>query len=102
MKDLEVKVLIRCSAKTGKIDTTMTALGSALLKLWALNNTKSGKQTFIIDRETGKVEFACQGKKNDFPTIADENKLGTCEDLGISLELLNEMGYDERFDKEEK
>ena len=69
MKDLKVHVLFRFSKKTGKIDTTMTSLGSAQMQLWALNNTTPSKATMIIDQETGEVVFLAIGRKDNFPKI---------------------------------
>lgn len=97
MSDLKVNVLVRCSKKTGKIDTVLTGLGTGLMRMWALNNTTPSKMTFIIDRESGKIVFGCSGKKDSLPTVAKEEKLGTCEDLGLSYEMLQEIGFDDRF-----
>lgn len=93
---LTVHVLLRYSAKTGKIDTTMTGLGNALMRLWALQNTPKTKRTIIINRETGRVAYEFDGKEQHFV----EGNLGTCGDYGISPEALQEI-KDERFDKEE-
>ena len=102
--DLKVYVLMRCSKKTGYVDTTMTGMGSALLRMWALNNTTSSKITFIFDRESGKIVYAVQGRKDGFPKVKDAKKdgyLGYCEEIGISLEDLHSI-KDERFDEEEE
>lgn len=103
--NFQVHVLIRCSKKTGKIDTVMTALSQAMLNMWALQNTTSSKQCYVFNRETGELVFATDGTKDGFPKVRDAKKsskpLGTCEDLGLSLEDLQELGYDDRFDKEE-
>ena len=39
MADLHNYGLIRFSKKTGKIDTTMTAIGRGMIQMWALQNT---------------------------------------------------------------
>ncbi len=96
-ENLQVHVLVRASKKTGKIDVTMTALGSALLKLWAMNNTTATKQSFVFNRETGACVFAAEGKKGDMPTF-NNGDLGTCDEYGISLEDLQAI-KDDRFDK---
>lgn len=99
--NLSVCVLMRCK-KNGDVDTVMTGMGTALMRLWAMQNTTSSKITFIFERESGKILYAIKGTKEGFPKIKDGTKedLGTCEDIGISLEALQEAGYDERFDKE--
>lgn len=97
---MEVYVLFRANKKSGKIDTTMTALGNAMLQLWALQNTTSSKQCFIFERSTGKLVFATSGTKDGFPKVKDARKhgdLGTCDDLGIPFEALSEI-TDDRFD----
>ena len=92
---LAVHVLFRFSKKTGKIDTTMTALGSGLLQIWALNNTPKTKGCLIVERDTGKVIFATQGTEN-MPQIKKGN-LGSVEDFVMSLEDLQTI-TDDRFD----
>jgi len=94
---LGIYVLFRFSKKTGKIDTTMTAMGKALMKMWALNNTTKTKRTLIFERESGKCVFACSGT-DGFPQIAEESKLFNCEEYGISLADLQKI-TDDRFDK---
>ena len=37
--DLKIHVLFRYSKKTGKVDMTMTELGNAMMRMWALSNT---------------------------------------------------------------
>lgn len=96
MKDLGVNVLFRFSKKTGKIDKTMTGIGVAMMKMWALNNTPKTKATMIIERDTGKVLFLAKGT-GEFPKVQDKD-LGSCEEYGIPAEALKEM-TDDRFDK---
>ncbi len=93
---LGIYVLFRFSTKTGKIDTTMTSMGKALMKMWALNNTTKTKTTLIFERESGKCVFACRGTDN-FPEIAKPEKLGKCDEYGIALADLHEI-TDDRFD----
>ena len=98
---LAVHVLFRCTKKSGKIDTTMTGMGSALMQMWALNNTPKSKSCLIFERESGELVFATYGTENGFPKI--KKGIGcegqTCEDFGISLEDLHSF-KDSRFDEE--
>lgn len=94
--NFQVHVLLRYSKKTGKIDTAMTGLGSALMRLWALQNTTSSKECVVINRSTGDVVFHVVGRKDNFPQVV-EGELTTCEDLGIPFEELQTY-TDERFD----
>jgi hypothetical protein len=99
-ENFQVHVLLRFSKKTGKIDTAMTGLGSALMRLWAMQNTTSSKETVVINRSTGKIVFDVMGRKDRMPLISsvrDGEDLGTCEDLGISFEELQTY-TDDRFD----
>jgi hypothetical protein len=99
--NLKVHVLFRCSKRTGKVDTVMTGLGSALMRLWALENTTSSKECFIFVRDTGELVFHIAGnKESNFPTFVKYTTVPTCEDLGISLEDLQNI-KDDRFDKED-
>ena len=99
MSDLTVHVLFRCSKKTGKVDMEVTSLGCAQLKLFALQKTPSTKQCLIFERESGKLVYHIEGNKDGFPTIVKYTEEQTCEDFGISLEVLHSI-KDERFDKE--
>ena len=92
---MNVHVLFRFSKKTGNIDTTMTALGKAMLQMWALNNTTETKACIIAERDTGKVVFATQGT-GDFPK-AKKGDLGSIEEFGFPLEELQSI-TDDRFD----
>lgn len=97
---MEVYVLFRASKKTGKIDTTITAMVSSMLMLWAMQNTTSSKQCLVFERESGKLVYATSGTKDGFPEVRDARKhgdLGICEDYGIPLEALHKI-KDDRFD----
>lgn len=99
MSDLKVHVLFRCSKKTGKVDTTVTGLGTAMMRMWALQNTTPSKQCLIFERESGRLVFHIEGNKDSLPSIVKYTDEQTCEDYGISLEMLHSI-KDERFDKE--
>ena len=99
MDNLKVCVLMRCNKKTGKIDTTMTSLGNALLNMWALQNTTTSKATFVFEQETGKILFEAYGTKDGFPKTKKAGKdgdLGTCDEIGIPIEALQAI-KDDRF-----
>ena len=96
LSEPDVHVLFRFSTKTGKIDTTMTALGSALLTAWALHHTPKTKTCIIIERSSGNVIFEATGHPNGFPLIAKNT--GFCEDYDIPLETVQAI-KDERFDE---
>ena len=99
---LKVHVLMRCSKRTGKVDTTMTGIGKALMQMWALQNTTRTKMTYIIERDSGNIVGIYIGKA-DLPTIKKSKvpgDLGKCDDIGISLEVLHQI-KDDRFDKED-
>ena len=95
---MPVIVLLRFSQKTGKIDTTITSLSSAMLSLWALQHTTRTKASLIVERDTGRVINIYEGTVSGFPS-RKEGHLGTIEDYGISLENLKQI-KDDRFDKE--
>lgn len=94
MKDLTIHVLFRFSKKTGNIDMTMTSLGSAQMKLWALSNTPKTKGTAIIEQETGNVVFLAIGTKDGFPKVKEN--IGSCEKIGIPIEFVQSI-EDDRF-----
>lgn len=93
--NLAVHVLFQFSQKTGKISSTMTAMGSALLMLWAMENTPKTKGTIIIERDTGRVKMVVEGQNVKKFTERDGEVL--CTDFGIPLEMVQEI-KDDRFD----
>ena len=96
--NFSVHVLFQCSKRTGKIDLTMISLGSAMMRLWAMQNTPRAKRTLIFERESGKLVFAVEGTANGFKVIDKNECKGTCKDYGIPLKDLHAI-KDDRFDK---
>ena len=68
MTELKTCYLVRFNRKSGKIDTTMSALGKGLLQLWALQNTKAKTKDTIIFDEDGEVLTYYEGT-GDFPEV---------------------------------
>lgn len=97
---LTVHVLFRFSKKTGKIDTTMTGLGDAMMRLWALNNTPKSKSCMIVERDTGRITFVTTGTTDGFPKVKDtkSGEIGNAEEFGIPLDVLKTEFLDDRFD----
>lgn len=95
---LKVHVLFRFNKKSGKIDTTMTSLGYAMLQMWALQNTTKTKRCLIFERESGKLVFDCEGNSTGFPQVNKYTTVQTCDDFGIPHNTLLEI-KDDRFDK---
>lgn len=93
--DMPVYVLFRFSKKTGKIDTTMTGITSAMMELWAMQNTTKTKGTLIINRDTGAVKMAVTGTADGWPKIKKD--CGRCDKYGIPFEALQAI-TDDRFD----
>lgn len=58
--------------------------GDALLKIVALNNTKSS-QDCIIFNDNGIVTAYFEGKKNDMPTFCEDMIGKSIEEFGFSL-----------------
>lgn len=63
--------LVRFSKKTGKIDTTMTALGKGMIQGWALMNTAKTKACVIVDIDERKVVLEYIGTADGFPEIRE-------------------------------
>jgi len=76
--ELKTYCLIRFNRKSGKIDTTLEAIGSGMLRLWALQNTTKTKDTIICEKDTGRVCWYYEGT-GDFPKIEEED-LGHIDD----------------------
>ena len=99
--DLKIHVLFRYSKKTGKVDMTMTELGNAMMRMWALTNTPPSKNVIIAERDTGKVVCLAEGTKDGFPNVkmVEKEDLGTIDEYGVPLSVLQSI-RDDRFDKD--
>ena len=73
MADLHNYGLIRFSKKTGKIDTTMTAIGRGMVQLWALQNTSKTKACVIVDIDERQVFAEYIGTADGFPEIRKDD-----------------------------
>ena len=73
MADLHNYGLIRFSKKTGKIDTTMTAIGRGMIQLWALQNTTKTKACVIVDIDERQVFAEYFGTADGFPEIRKDD-----------------------------
>lgn len=69
MSELHNYGLVRFSKKTGKTDTTMTAIGKGLIQLWALQNTTKTKACVIVDIDERKVISEYVGTAEGFPKV---------------------------------
>ena len=76
---------VRFSKKTGKIDTTLTEMGFAVLQLWGLQNTTKTKETIVFTRDTGLIIAHYTGDPSGFPKVDwpenDENITELCPGL---------------------
>lgn len=70
-RSLDDFCLVRFSRKTGKIDTTLEAMGSAMLQMWALHNCTKTKDIIIFHKKTGNCIMYVEGT-GDFPKIFEE------------------------------
>lgn len=61
--------LMRYSKKTGKVDTSMTSIGTAMMSLWAMQNTTKTKACIIVDLEEGRIVERYSGTSDGFPKI---------------------------------
>lgn len=80
--NLETYVLVRFSKRTGKIDTTLEAMGRALLEMWALQkrNTTKTKCSVIFNKTSGDIVYYVEGSDN-FPKVRNKENLGNIEDF---------------------
>lgn len=69
MSELHNYGLVRFSKKTGKIDTTMTAIGKGLIQMWALQNTTQTKACVIVDIDERRPYAEYVGTADGFPKV---------------------------------
>lgn len=64
--------LVRFTKRTGKIDTSMTAIGKGLIQLWALQNTTKTKASVIIDLTERTVYAEYVGTPGGIPDVRED------------------------------
>lgn len=74
MNDLHNYGLVRFSKKTGKIDTTMTAIGRGMIQMWALQNTTKSKACVIVDIDERAVFAEYIGTADGFPEVRKKSE----------------------------
>lgn len=80
--NIEPHVLIKFSKKTGRVLKVLEANGSALLKLWALQNCSKSTNVVIFIKKSGKIIYCAEGTDSGMPhIIKDEGQFGNIEDL---------------------
>ena len=63
-KSFDEFCLVRFSRKSGKIDRTLEATGSAMLTIWAMQNCTKTKDIIIFHKGTGNIECYLEGTDN--------------------------------------
>ena len=92
MNKLEKYGLVRFSKRTGKIDTTLTALGRGMIQMWALQNTPETKACIILNLDEREVFAEYIGTEDGFPII-HKNEDEFEYEFGIELyEAFDETG----------
>lgn len=94
---MPVFVLLRASKRTGKVNKCMTGITSALMTMWALNNTPKTMITLIIERDTGIIKECFTGTADGMPKREKIAPGTSCEEFGISNDDLKQI-TDSRFD----
>ncbi|MBE5892223.1 MAG: hypothetical protein E7286_02455 [Lachnospiraceae bacterium] len=61
MNDYEEYCLVRFHKKTGKIDTSLEAMGYEQLKKWAMAATTRTKESIIFNKSTGEIKIHILG-----------------------------------------
>ena len=64
MKNSEEYCLIKFHKKTGKIDTTLEAVGYEQLKKWAIKAIPKTKDSIIFNKSTGEIVFCISGSSD--------------------------------------
>jgi len=81
--------------KSGKIVRTLNCVGSATLKIFALQgNVSATRDYIIINGTTGEIIFYCEGRKNDMPKICKDMEGKNINELCAGL--LEALKEDER------
>ena len=78
-------VLFIFSRKSGKVVKCIEGISSALLRLYALNSTSATRDSVIVNKDDNTIDFYCEGKKNDMPTICKEMEGMNAEKIGINV-----------------
>lgn len=81
--------LLRYSQKTGKVDTCVTALSCAMLKMQALQKTPATKETVIVDLEAEEIIFTATGNRDGWPRLDNERRSAAA--CGITPEFMADL-----------
>ena len=76
---METYCLINFNRRRGNINKSLEGLSEAMLRMWALQNTKPSQDTIIFSKEDGRVVCYVEGRKDNFPKVTYEG-LGYADD----------------------
>lgn len=69
-KKFDKMAMVVFQRASGKIVTTMTAMGTAMFRLWALNNLTKSRDAIVFSLIDGEVQYYIEGKgKGEVPDI---------------------------------
>lgn len=91
MVEIRVYVMVVFNTNSGEVTLAASGISQALMKLYAMQELKKHQGMFIIDRETGQVVWAYDGRLGRAFTPKTYKH---CADFGIAL---NDLQFDERF-----
>lgn len=96
-RKLEQHYLVQFKESTGEIVQTLSGIGNAMLKLWAIQNPRKGCETIVFRLRDGKVVFYLEKDGNihmgkDLPD-GENNIEDYCEGI---------LAYFQDYDKKEK
>jgi hypothetical protein len=76
---------------SGAIVKVMDSMSSAMLRLWGIQGNVSKSRDFVVfDAESGLIDFYCEGKGREFPTVHDDMKGKHIDEIAEGLlEALN-------------
>lgn len=81
MSSIKQHVLIRHTKKTGKINKVIDGLGTGMLRLWALQNTRKHERTIIFEYDTGKIIHEFIGQETSMCKTSQPEHAYVCNDL---------------------
>ena len=91
MEEIRVYVMVVFNTNSGEVTLAASGISQALMKLYAMQELKKRQGMLIIDRETGQVVWAYDGRLGRAFT---PKAYAHCADFGIALK---DLQFDERF-----
>lgn len=80
--NIKMHALVKFNRNSGKIITSMTGYGTALMRMWILNNLTKTQDCVIFSLDDGEIAYYYEGRgKNELPEQIKDLEVTNVEEL---------------------